>query len=167
MELWDIYDPFKEPTGRTMVRNDWNMKPGEYHLTVQGIISRPDGTFLITQRAASKAWAPLCWEVQGGGVKAGETSKQAVIRELYEETGIDVSGAGGGLFKTYRRDNPDEKDNYFMDVYRFVIDFDPSDVKIDETETCSFALAAREDIIKLAEEGAFMHFDSIRDALGC
>ena len=28
MEYWDIYDVNKQPTGRTMKRNDWNMKPG-------------------------------------------------------------------------------------------------------------------------------------------
>ena len=43
MELWDIYDENKQPTGRTMRRNDWHMKPGEFHLTVLGVIARPDG----------------------------------------------------------------------------------------------------------------------------
>ena len=49
-EIWDIYDVDKQLTGRTMKRNDWNMKDGDYHLTVLGIIKRPDNTFLITQR---------------------------------------------------------------------------------------------------------------------
>ena len=26
MELWDIYDSDKKRTGRTMKRNDWNLK---------------------------------------------------------------------------------------------------------------------------------------------
>ena len=43
MELWDIYDSDKKRTGRTMKRNDWNLKNGEYHLTVLGVIHRPDG----------------------------------------------------------------------------------------------------------------------------
>ena len=42
MELWDIYDENKQPTGRTMKRNDWHMKPGEFHLTVLGVIE-PEG----------------------------------------------------------------------------------------------------------------------------
>ena len=29
MEYWDIYDEKKQKTGRTMKRNDWNMKPDE------------------------------------------------------------------------------------------------------------------------------------------
>ena len=40
MELWDIYDENKQPTGRTMRRNDWHMKPDEFHLTVLGVIAR-------------------------------------------------------------------------------------------------------------------------------
>ena len=60
-EIWDIYDVDKQLTGRTMKRNDWNMKDGDYHLTVLGIIKRPDNTFLITQRVLTKAWAPGHW----------------------------------------------------------------------------------------------------------
>ena len=54
MELWDIYDSDKKRTGRTMKRNDWNLKNGEYHLTVLGVIHRPDGRFLITRRVMTK-----------------------------------------------------------------------------------------------------------------
>ena len=113
MEYWDIYDSSKQLTGRKMMRNDWNMQPGDYHLTVLGVIRRPDGAFLITRRVMTKSWAPGWWEVSGGGVKAGETSEEAVKRELLQETGLDVTGAGGGYQFTYRRDNPEEKDNYF------------------------------------------------------
>ncbi len=45
MELWDIYDRDKKPTGRTMKRNDWCLKDGEYHLTVLGVVARPDANF--------------------------------------------------------------------------------------------------------------------------
>ena len=41
MEFWDIYDADKKPTGRTMKRNDWCLKDGEYHLTVLGVVARP------------------------------------------------------------------------------------------------------------------------------
>lgn len=57
-ERWDIYDKNKQPTGRTMKRNNWTLKDDEYHLTVLGVIRRPDGKFLITKRVMTKAWAP-------------------------------------------------------------------------------------------------------------
>ena len=71
MELWDIYDADKKVTGRTMKRNDWCLKDGEYHLTVLGVIARPDHTYLITKRVMTKAWAPGWWEVSGGARTGG------------------------------------------------------------------------------------------------
>ena len=162
MELWDIYDSNKQRTGRTMKRNDWCLKDGEYHLTVLGVVVRPDGKFLITQRVMTKSWAPGWWEVSGGGVMAGEDSADAVRREVLEETGLDVTGAKGGYLFSYHRENPGEGDNYFVDIYRFVMDFDESDVKIQKEEAAGFKLATAEEIKELAKQGIFLHYDSIK-----
>ena len=162
MELWDIYDSNKCRTGRTMKRNDWCLKDGEYHLTVLGVILRPDGKFLITQRVMTKAWAP-CWcEVSGGAAQAGEDSFDAVVREVKEETGLDVTDCEGGYLFTYHRENPGEGDNYFVDVYRFVMDFEEADVKLQEEETEGFKLATAAEIKELADQGIFLHYDSIK-----
>lgn len=59
MEQWDIYDENKQKTGRTMNRNDWHMKPDEFHLTVLGVLQRPDGKYLITRRKLDKVGARL------------------------------------------------------------------------------------------------------------
>ena len=138
MEYWDIYDENKQPTGRTMKRNDWCLKDGEYHLTVLGVVARPDGTFLITKRVMTKAWAPGWWEVSGGAAQAGEDSYEAVLREVKEETGLDARNAEGGYLFTYKRENPGEGDNYFVDVYRFVMDIDEKDLTLqtEETDIC-------------------------------
>lgn len=164
MELWDIYDKNKQKTGRTMKRNDWQLKDDEYHLTVLGVVARPDGKFLITKRVMTKSWAPGWWEVSGGAAMAGEESEKAVVREIYEETGLDVENADGGYLFTYHRENPGEGDNYFVDVYRFVIDFDESDVKPQEEETDGFMLATLEQIKELSEQEIFLHYDSIKKA---
>ncbi len=162
MELWDIYDKNKKRTGRTMKRNDWCLQDGEYHLTVLGVVCRPDGRYLITKRVMTKAWAPGWWEVSGGAVMAGEESEEAVKREVLEETGLDVSGAEGGYVFTYQRENPGEGDNYFVDVYRFVMEFDETDVKPQEAETDGFMLATHEEIKEFADQGIFLHYDSIK-----
>ena len=163
MEFWDIYDANKERTGRTMKRNDWILQDGEYHLTVLGVVKRTDGKFLITKRVMTKAWAPGCWEVSGGAAQAGEDSKDAVRREVLEETGLDVANADGGYVFTYKRENPGEGDNYFVDVYRYEMDVAEKDVCLQEEETDGFMFADLEQIQKLAEEGIFLHYDSIKE----
>jgi 8-oxo-dGTP diphosphatase len=52
----------------------------------------PDGRVLLAQRPAGKAMAGL-WEFPGGKVNPGETPEAALIRELAEELGIDVSAS--------------------------------------------------------------------------
>lgn len=164
MEMWDIYDENKERTGRTMQKNDWCLKEGEYHLTVLGIVAHTDGRFLITKRVMTKAWAPGWWEVSGGACQAGEDSKDAVLREVREETGLDVSGWDGGYLFSYKRENPGEGDNYFVDIYRFCADFDEADIHLQEEETDGYMLATFEEVQALAAQGIFLHYDSIRRA---
>ncbi len=164
MEMWDIYDENKQRTGRTMKRNDWCLKDGEYHLTVLGVIAREDGRFLITKRVMTKAWAPGWWEVSGGAAQAGEDSKDAVMREIKEETGLDVTGAEGGYLFTYKRENPGEGDNYFVDVYRYTMNVTEADLQLQEEETAGSMFATLDEIKAFAEEGIFLHYDSIKKA---
>lgn len=162
LEFWDIYDKNKQKTGRVMKRNDWHLADDEYHLTVLGAVARPDGKFLITKRVMDKAWAPGWWEIPGGACQAGERSEDAVRREVMEETGLDVARADGGYVFTYHRENPGEGDNYFVDVYRFVMDFEKKDVHLQTEETADFRLAGPEEIKEIAKQGIFLHYDSIR-----
>lgn len=164
MELWDIYDENRQRTGRTMQRNDWHMQPGEYHLTVLGIVRNVDGRFLITRRVMSKAWAPGWWEVSGGAAQAGEDSADAVKREILEETGLDVDGWEGGYLFSYKRENPDEGDNYFVDIYRYTGDFTEQDIHLQQEETDGYKLATLDEIRTIAHEGKFLHYDSIKEA---
>ena len=51
-----------------------------------------DGRVLLAQRPAGKSMAGL-WEFPGGKVDTGETPEAALIRELAEELGIDVTAS--------------------------------------------------------------------------
>ena len=62
--------------------------PGEYHMAVIVVIVNSRGEVLLTRRAKEKDLCPGWWENTGGSVLAGETSLEAILRELREETGI-------------------------------------------------------------------------------
>ena len=164
MELWDIYDKDKQRTGRTMERNDFRLKDGEYHLTVLGVVRRTDGKFLITKRVMTKQWAAGWWEVSGGAAQAGEDSEEAVIREVSEETGLETTNLEKEFLFTYKRENPEEGDNYFVDVYRFTGDIKEQDLHLQEAETDGYMFATAEEIAAIAKEGKFLHYDSIKEA---
>ena len=65
---------------------------------------------------------------------------------------------------SYRRENIKEGDNYFVDVYRFTMDFEESDVKVQQEEVKGFEIADPAEIEKYGKEGIFLHYDSIRKA---
>ena len=86
MEFNDIYDKDRNLTGRTHRRGTiW--RKGEYGLVVCVWVYDGKGKFLLTRRAPEKSFAGT-WENSGGAALAGETSLQAIARELREETGI-------------------------------------------------------------------------------
>ena len=86
VELNDIYDENRVLTGRVHQRGTpWG--PGEYGLVVCVWVYDGRGRLLLTRRAKGKSFAGT-WENSGGAAKAGETSRQAIARELFEEMGI-------------------------------------------------------------------------------
>ena len=89
MEFNDIYDKNRRLTGR-LHRRGSRWRKGEYGLVVCVWVYDGQGNVLLTRRAPGKTYAGT-WENSGGAAKAGETSLQAIVRELYEETGIQAS----------------------------------------------------------------------------
>lgn len=163
-ELIDIYDADGRPTGERVRRDGAFLRPGRYMLYVLAIL-QSDGRYLITQRSRDKRWAAGWWEVTGGGVSAGETSAEAVVREVREEVGLDVSGEELEPVWRYRNDDPVRGDNYLVDIYHFNLEFSLGDLRLQPSETIDARFATADEIAALAERGIFLHYERLRQAL--
>ena len=164
-EIIDIYDDNKVNTGMTTSRKSYFLKKGEYILVVLAIVENLEGKYLITKRSGDKKWAAGEWEIPGGCSQTGETSLEAVIREVFEETGIRVDGNKGKCIYTYSRENLDRGDNYFVDIYHFVSDFSIVDIVPQKSEISEYDLTDMKMIDDLGRNGKFLHYDRMKDAL--
>ena len=63
----------------------------DYGLTVRGIIRNSDGKILIVKRHPKSRTDPEMWELPGGKVEKGEHFADALVREIKEETNLDVN----------------------------------------------------------------------------
>ena len=89
MEYVDLYTADRKPLGRSIQRGV-QVPRGEYHIVVQIMTVNRKGEILLTQRVPEKTSGGK-WECSGGCAISGETSREAAVRELREETGLRVS----------------------------------------------------------------------------
>lgn len=127
MEWNDIYDKDRNLTGRVH-RRGTHWRAGEYGLVVCVWVYDGEGRILMTRRAPGKSYAGT-WENSGGAAKAGEDSLTAIMRELYEETGIRAEKEAFELLTTVR-----DKNNFY-DHYCLKAKVSLSQVKLLPGET--------------------------------
>lgn len=86
---------------------------------------------------------------------SGDESFETALKEVKEETGLNLNPKSGELIWSYNRENlysiPD-----FCDVWFFMQDFDLSEVVFQEGETCDAMWASQEKILKMNEKGKFV-----------
>lgn len=164
-EYIDIYDENRNPLGKTIPREGAFLKEGEFMLYVLAIVQNSEGKYLITQRSFDKHWAGGSWEITGGGVLTGETSAQAVVREVREEVGLDVSDQPLEPVYSYANVDLERGDNYIVDFYRFTLDITPEDVTLQDSEAIDCTFATWDEICELANQGKFLHFNRLKQAL--
>ncbi len=149
-ERWDVLDEHRQPTGRTHPRGV-PLSQGDYHLVVLVLLQNDNGEFLTTRRAPSKGY-PNMWEFTGGSALAGDDSLHAALREMREETGIELDPACGRVVAT------EQWSDSFCDIWLFRQNFDVSSVVLQEGETTAAMAASREQILQMEREGEFIPF---------
>ncbi len=76
------------------------------------VLQKPDGSFLLAQRPPGKDYAGY-WEFPGGKVESGESPRDALVRELHEELGIEVTTAYPWLLRIYTYPHATVRLNFF------------------------------------------------------
>ena len=144
MEFNDVYDENRNLTGKVHRRGaSWG--PGEYGLVVCVWVYDGRGHFLLTRRAKGKSFAGT-WENSGGAVQAGENSRQAIARELFEETGIHAEEDEFELLDT------GSDGNTHYDYYCIKRDVQLSKIVLQPGETDDAQWATFEDVHRLIKE---------------
>ena len=133
MEFNDVYDKDRNPVGK-LHRRGTPWLPGEYGVVVCVWVYDGKGHFLLTRRAKEKSFAGT-WENSGGAAKAGESSREAIARELFEETGIRANPEEFEFLDT------DQDRNIFYDHYCIKRKVALKDIVLlpGETDACMWA----------------------------
>jgi len=152
MELADLYDENRVPLDRTGERGA-PRAPGEFRMVVHVCVFDSQGRLLIQQRTPEKHIWPNLWDVSvGGGVDAGETSRQGAEREFREELGfpLDLGGLRPSVTVNF--------DGGFDDFYILTKDLDLDSLTLQREEVRAVRWAALEKILNMVNEGNFIPY---------
>jgi putative hydrolase of the HAD superfamily len=116
-------------------------------------LQRPNGDYLIQQRAATKE-LPLLWASTGGAVLHNEQPLEAAIREVQEELGISLRAEQGELLREERVVlHPTLRRHLF--IYRFAIDVLETELKLQPEEVQAARYASLDEIVTMHQQGEF------------
>lgn len=152
MELVDLYDENRVPLGRTAER--YGPKgPGEYRTVVHVCVFDSRGRLLIQQRTAGKRVWPERWDFSvGGGVDAGETSRQAAHREFLEELGVSLDM--DGLRPAVTVDFSEGFDDFFI----LVRDLDTETLTLQAEEVSQVRWVTLAEAETMVDDGRFIPY---------
>ena len=152
MELVDLYDENRVPLGRVAERHA-KKALGEYRMVVHVCIFNGLGQMLIQQRSPEKTIWPELWDVSiGGGVDAGETSRQGAVREVGEELGYDLDLIGLRPAVTVNFEGG------FDDFFVVTRDLDLGDLRLQKEEVSDVRWATLEETLAMLENGQFIPY---------
>lgn len=146
-ELIDVYDENKNKTGKIINREDIDkLSEGEYIIVSHCWIINSANKILMTQRSLTTNRGGK-WEDTHGGVRVGETSRTAMVRELKEEIGIQISENELQLIKTIK------KGNKLHDIYIVKKDVLLSDISFNDGEVMDCKYVTLDKFKEMIEKG--------------
>ena len=154
-EIIDVYDENKQKTGKTILRGKERLQKGEYVLATKAIFVNSKKQILISKRSDAKPKNPGLWEIGAGGCSlTGETSLQAIIREIKEELGLDLNNKKGIFFKGYK------DDHIFFDIWLYNIDVKISDLNFSDNEVVDAKWVEIDEYMNLHNQAMLANYKS-------
>ncbi len=164
MELWDLLDDDRQPTGETLQRGE-PLPPGRFH-TIIGVWTIHDQLrrILLTKRHPQKLICPNQWENTGGSILAGEDSCVGAAREVREETGMNCHCGDLTHIRTIRIPTA------FVDCYIYHTSIAPNAIVLQEGETVDWCWVTLDELEATIAEGTFSkpeieQYNACREAL--
>lgn len=152
MELVDLYDENRAPLGKTADRYG-KKGPGELRIVVHVCLFDRQGRLLIQKRTESKHLWPGMWDVSvGGGVDAGETTRQGAEREVREELGypLDLTGVRPSVTVNFA--------GGFDDFFIVERDMDIRALTLQAEEVSDVCLVTLEELLDMVDGGSFIPY---------
>lgn len=159
-EMIEIYDENHQKTGIIKTRQEVHEK-GFLHKTIHVWVLDNKKRLLIQKRALSKKTYPGMWDVScAGHISAGETPKQAAVKELMEETGLTANMDELQYITTIEKffSNETIKDHEIYDVFILKTEMDITKLtpKKDEVEQLKI-IDAKDFFQKAKTQSNFIH----------
>ncbi|MBQ4119345.1 MAG: NUDIX domain-containing protein [Clostridia bacterium] len=151
-EIWDVLDGEGNPTGKTVARGRYFLKPGEYHLVVHIWIISTGGRFLLQRRSDRKKLMPGEWAATGGAAISGESSFTAANRELFEELGIASNE------QTLKKILRLKRRNSLLDIWLITSDVSESELTLQESEVAEARWVTRDELDDMIKKGHFHNY---------
>ncbi len=152
MEIWDVYDIYRNKKNYTMIRGD-EIKEGDFHLVVHVCIFNSKGEMLIQQRQPFKHGFPNHWDLTiGGSASEGELPQEAAERELFEELGLKYDFKGVRPYFTVNFNAG------FDDYFLIEKDVKISELTFQEEEVQSAKWASKDEILEMIDSGEFIPY---------
>mgnify|MGYP005819742511 FL=1 len=149
-EKIDVLNELGEFTGKVATRDECHKK-GLWHRAVYAFIIDQKGNVLLQKRSANKKMWPNMWDVTAGGhVDSNEFGRQALIREVKEELGIDIKDDDIKYLIGSTSINKKENiiDKHYNECYLITKEIDISEIDLQKEEVSEVKYFTKREILE-------------------
>ena len=164
MEVFDVLNEWGEFTGKTATREECH-KEGLWHRAVYAFIIDTRGNVLLQKRSANKKLWPNLWDITvGGHVDSGEFGRQALIREVKEELGLEISDDDIKylLGSTSINEQGNIVNKHFNECYVITKNIDISEIVLQKEEVAEVKYFSKDELLKRIDN----NYEGLTDKTG-